>query len=81
MADPSSEQLICCPEDDPELEPEPVKPAPVKPYVLPIPFSQRLRKQNTDKQFSQFTNMLKKLRINIAFADALAQMPKYEKFM
>ena len=44
-------------------------------------FSLGLRKQNTDKQFSQFVNMFKKLHFNILFADALAQMPKYEKFM
>jgi len=53
---------------------------PVKSYP-PIPFPQKLRKQNTDKQFSQFINMFKKLYINIPFVDALAQMRKYEKFM
>ena len=40
---------------------------------------QRLRKNNTDKQFYQFLIMFKKLHINISFADALAQMPKYAK--
>jgi len=58
-----------------------VKKVPVKPYVPPAQFPQRLQKLNTDKQFSQFVNMFKKLHINIPFADALEQMPKYEKFM
>ena len=49
--------------------------------MFPYFFSLGLRKQNTDKQFSQFVNMFKKLHINILFADALAQMPKYEKFI
>ena len=34
-----------------------------------------------DKQFSKFLNMFKKLEINIPFADALAQMPNYVKFL
>ena len=79
--DPLSEQLIRHPEDDSEPEPEPVKTALVKPYVPPILFPRRLRKQNTDKQFSQFVNMFKKLHINILFADALAQMLKYRKLI
>ena len=29
----------------------------------------------------QFLNMFKKLHINIPFVEALAQMPKYAKFM
>jgi len=58
-----------------------VKKAPVKPFVRLVSFPQRLRKQNKDKQFSQFINMFKKLHINIHFAEVLAQMPKYEKFM
>ena len=34
-----------------------------------------------DDQFSKFLNMFKKLEINIPFAEALAQMPHYAKFM
>lgn len=46
-----------------------------------IPFPQRLRKNNQDKQFSQFLEVFKKLHINIPFAEALEQMPSYVKFM
>ena len=53
-----------------------------KPRELPsyyhhirIPFPQRLRKNNLDKQFSKFLEVFKKLHINIPFAEALEQMP------
>ena len=46
-----------------------------------IPFPQRLRKSNLDKQFSKFLEVFKKLHINIPFAEALEQMPSYVKFM
>ena len=41
----------------------------------------RLIKTKLDEKFAQFLNMFKKLEINIPFADALAQMPNYVKFM
>ncbi|XP_030477993.2 uncharacterized protein LOC115695035 [Cannabis sativa] len=41
----------------------------------------RLRKNNTDKQFSKFLEVFRKLHINIPFAEALEQMPSYIKFM
>ncbi|KAL2542450.1 Uncharacterized protein Adt_03428 [Abeliophyllum distichum] len=53
----------------------------VKAYVPPIPFSQRLEKHKLDKQFKKFLEVFKKLHINIPFAEALAQMPSYAKFM
>ena len=34
-----------------------------------------------DAWFAKFLNIFKKLEINIPFADALAQMPNYVKFM
>ena len=34
-----------------------------------------------EEQFSKFLNMFKKIEINIPFAEALAQMPHYTKFM
>ncbi|XP_022855324.1 uncharacterized protein LOC111376589 [Olea europaea var. sylvestris] len=55
--------------------------APVKAYVPPIPFPQRLQKHKLDKQFQKFLDVFKKLHINIPFAEALAQMPNYAKFM
>ncbi|XP_062075563.1 uncharacterized protein LOC133779641 [Humulus lupulus] len=46
-----------------------------------IPYPQRLRKHNLDKQFAKFLEVFKKLHINIPFAEALEQMPSYVKFM
>ena len=34
-----------------------------------------------DSQYARFLNILKKLEINIHFAEALTQMPHYAKFM
>jgi len=79
--DSSSGWLIRCPEAVSEPGPEHMKKTLVNPYVLPVLFPQRLWKQNTDKQLSEFVNMFKKLHINIPFAETLAQMPKYGKFM
>ncbi|XP_062114244.1 uncharacterized protein LOC133825298 [Humulus lupulus] len=45
------------------------------------PYPQRLRKTSLDKHFSKFLWVLKKLHINIPFAEALEQMPSYVKFM
>ena len=47
----------------------------------PVPFPQRLHKSKMDDQFSKFLNMFKKIEVNIPFAEALAQMPHYAKFM
>ncbi|KAI5339299.1 hypothetical protein L3X38_018571 [Prunus dulcis] len=73
-------------EISPKIEPATVEKlsqpaALVKPYVPPIPFPQRLRKNKVDAQFSKFLDIFKKLQINIPFADALEQMPSYAKFM
>ncbi|CAN6579848.1 unnamed protein product [Malus baccata var. baccata] len=54
---------------------------PVKPYVPPIPFPQRLKKNMLDEKYFKFLEMFKKLEINIPFVDALEQMPNYAKFM
>ncbi|XP_022872320.1 uncharacterized protein LOC111391352 [Olea europaea var. sylvestris] len=45
-----------------------VKATPVKAYVPPIPFPQRLQKHKLDKQFQKFLDVFKKLHINIPFA-------------
>ncbi|KAL5582344.1 hypothetical protein UlMin_014786 [Ulmus minor] len=47
----------------------------------PPPFPQRLRKENQDKQFGKFVEILKQLHINIPLVEALQQMPNYMKFM
>ncbi|XP_022869597.1 uncharacterized protein K02A2.6-like [Olea europaea var. sylvestris] len=56
-------------------------PIPMKAYVPPISFPQRLQKKKLDKQFAKFAEIFKKLHINISFADAVAQMPSYAKFL
>ncbi|KAL5572868.1 hypothetical protein UlMin_022465 [Ulmus minor] len=53
----------------------------LKPSSNAIPFPQRLRKQNLDKQFSKFIDIFKSLHINLPFVDMLEQMPKYAKFL
>ena len=53
-----------------------------KPSIVPsFPFPQRFRKAKLDEQFATFMNMFKKLEVNILFANAIAQMPNYMKFM
>ncbi len=47
----------------------------IKPYVPPIPFSQRLKKKNLGEKFSKFLEVFKKLHMNIPFANALKEMP------
>ena len=49
--------------------------------VPPFPFPQRFKKAKLDGQFVNFLNMFKKLEVNVLFADALAQMPNYVKFI
>ena len=51
------------------------------PYRPPLPFPQRFRKKEDDEQAKKFLEMFKQLRINIPFAEALEQMPKYAKFL
>jgi len=45
------------------------------------PFPLRLAKPNLEAQFNKFVNMLKKICINIPFAEALSQIPLYVKFL
>ena len=49
--------------------------------IAPIPYPQHLKKHKLDKQFTKFMEVLKKLHMNILFADALEQMPSYVEFM
>ena len=51
---------------------------PKNPSLVKVSFHQRLQKINMDRKF---LDVFKKLHINIPFADALSQMPSYEKFM
>ena len=46
-----------------------------------VPYPQRTRIRQLDKQFNKFMEIFKKLHINIPFAKALEQMSGYVKFM
>ena len=53
----------------------------VRVYQVPVPFPQRLHQSKLDSRYARFLNKLKKLEINIIFAEALDSMPYYAKFM
>ncbi|GJW01143.1 zinc finger, CCHC-type containing protein [Tanacetum coccineum] len=46
-----------------------------------VPFPKRLRKEKEEAQQKKFLENLKQLHINLPFIEALAQMPKYAKFL
>ena len=46
-----------------------------------VPFLHRLQKAKMEEQFSRFLDMFKKIEINIPFAESLAQMLNYAKFL
>ena len=46
-----------------------------------VPFPQRLQKEKMEEHFSRFLDMFKKIKINIPFAEVLAQMPNYAKLL
>ncbi|GJU39142.1 hypothetical protein Tco_1192099 [Tanacetum coccineum] len=47
----------------------------------PIPFLRRLRKEKEEARHKKFLENQKQLHINLPFIEALAQMPKYAKFL
>ncbi|GJV38573.1 reverse transcriptase domain-containing protein [Tanacetum coccineum] len=47
----------------------------------PVPFPRQLRKEKEEAQQKKFLENLKQLHINLPFIEALAQMPKYAKFL
>ena len=53
----------------------------VEPYKPKIPFPQRLKSNKSDPHFARFLELLKQLKINVPFVEAIAQMPKYAKFL
>ncbi|CAM8972871.1 unnamed protein product [Rhodiola kirilowii] len=52
-----------------------------KPYTPPIPFPQRLKKKNNDKQFSKFADMMRKLYVTLPFTEVITQAPSYARFL
>ncbi|KAK0581724.1 hypothetical protein LWI29_017165 [Acer saccharum] len=71
----SSQDEVPTTPNDPPPQPQ------VKAYVPPIPYPQRLKKQKDTHNFNKFLEVFKKLHINIPFAEALAQMPTYVRFL
>ncbi|XP_027364550.1 uncharacterized protein LOC113871650 [Abrus precatorius] len=57
------------------------KPPVVKEFIPPLPYPARLKKDKDDEQFGKFLSLFRQLHINLPFIDALAQMPKYAKFL
>ncbi|XP_021737522.1 uncharacterized protein LOC110704041 [Chenopodium quinoa] len=57
------------------------KHVPLKPYVPPNPFPQRLMQNKVENQYEKFLKIFKQLHVNIPFADALMQIPSYAKFL
>ncbi|XP_061347792.1 uncharacterized protein LOC133293271 [Gastrolobium bilobum] len=60
---------------------QPIRPPQNKQVPVTILFPQRTKKQQDDKQFGKFLDILKQFQINIPLVDSLEQMPKYAKFM
>ncbi|XP_039145595.1 uncharacterized protein LOC120282817 [Dioscorea cayenensis subsp. rotundata] len=50
-------------------------------YQEKLPFPAKARKDQNDQQYKKFLDMFKTLHINVLFAEALAQMPRYAKFL
>ncbi|GKA78957.1 hypothetical protein Tco_0785494 [Tanacetum coccineum] len=68
-----------------EVEPQKAKEQVVQPSIEvqtpSVPFPRRLRKDKEEAQQRKFLENLKQLHINFPFIEALAQIPKYAKFL
>ncbi|CAH9140245.1 unnamed protein product [Cuscuta epithymum] len=64
-----------------EVAAAPKQSVPIKNYTPPLPYPARLTRKNDSDQFGKFLHLMKQVQINLPFVDALAQMPKYAKFM
>ena len=50
-------------------------------YAPPLPFPYRRVEKKLDEKFQKFLEHLQKMEMKIPFHDAMAQMPKYAKFL
>src|SRR5438270_5067807 len=64
-----------------EKEPNEPKKIEQNKYEDRLPYPNRLKKVQDEKQYFKFLDMFRGLHINIPFADMLEQMPKYAKFL
>ena len=53
----------------------------VHPYMPPIPYPARLKKNKDQEQFGKFLDLFKQLHINLPLVEVLSQMPRYAKFL
>ncbi|GJW59636.1 reverse transcriptase domain-containing protein [Tanacetum coccineum] len=67
--------------DRPQITSKPVIQPSNEVQPPPVPFPKRLRKEKDEAQQKKFLENLKQLHINLPFIEALAQMPKYAKFL
>ncbi|XP_023770224.1 uncharacterized protein LOC111918840 [Lactuca sativa] len=61
--------------------PEQKNKPPVKPYQPPLPFPSRSIQDKHNIDYQKFLEQIKHLQINMSFIQAVAQMPKYAKFL
>ncbi|XP_070040946.1 uncharacterized protein [Nicotiana tomentosiformis] len=50
-------------------------------HMPALPFPQKLYRENMDKQFERFLDMLRQVNVNLPFTEVLSQMPAYAKFL
>ncbi|GKA52254.1 ribonuclease H-like domain-containing protein, partial [Tanacetum coccineum] len=67
--------------DQPQTTSEPVIQPSNKVQTPPVPFPRRARKEKEEAQQKKFLENLKQIHINLPLIEALAQMPKYAKFL
>ncbi|XP_022024835.1 uncharacterized protein LOC110925174 [Helianthus annuus] len=63
-----------------EKMPGDVRPSPLVDHSR-VPFPSRLRNQKYSREYRQFLDIFKQLKINLPFIEALQSMPKYAKFL
>ncbi|XP_076933659.1 uncharacterized protein LOC143599635, partial [Bidens hawaiensis] len=74
---PTSETIVKASE---EKKPREVWQSPLIDHAR-IPYPARVKNQKFTREFGNFLDMFRQLRINLPFIEALQHMPKYAKFM
>ncbi|XP_035845859.1 uncharacterized protein LOC118492156 [Helianthus annuus] len=67
-------------EKEVEKTPVDIRPSPLVDHSR-VPFPSRLRNQKYSREYGQFLDIFKQLKINLPFIEALQSMPKYAKFL
>ncbi|XP_076926002.1 uncharacterized protein LOC143589021 [Bidens hawaiensis] len=61
-------------------KPRDVRPSPLIDHAC-VPYPARLKNQKFSREYGNFLDMFRQLRINLLFVEALQHMPKYAKFL